>query len=273
MGHTSLTNRSVGPVDFVDGNNVGLLQQRGGFSGDWTAKIEGMSPDGIEQILLGLVVAATGLLLLRLMMLKLHDPFPLFTVSVGLGVVFGVAAITLGAKQPGFMELEALSLAIDFFLTPFVALELYRTISAGEHETQSWRFLGPIAASLLAGGFVVVYFASNPEKQDREQVMSVAFILDTLMTFCVLGYLISTIRKGLPQADRNIKWLRRFFLLTTAADAIDSFVEINLIFAGIPEKPAHFAYSGLVFAITAVCALALRKPQTENAPASGGTQS
>lgn len=232
-----------------------------------------MSPDGIEQILLGLVVAATALLLLRLMMLKLHDPFPLFTVSIGLGVVFGVAALTLGAQQPGFMELDALSLAIDFFLTPFVALELYRVVRNDEHETQSWRFLGPIAASLLAGGFVVVYFANNPEKDARQGAMSIAFILDTLMTFCVLGYLISTIRKGLPLAERNVRWLRRLFLLTTAADAIDSFVEINLYLAGIPEKPVHLAYSGLVFAITAVCALALRKRETENAPAPDGTQS
>src|SRR5580698_4439124 len=107
-----------------------------------------MSSDGIEQILLGLVVASTGLLLLRMMMLKLHDPFPLFTVSVGLGVVFGVAAITLVAKQPGFMELEALSLAIYFFLTPFVALEPQRTTGAVEHETESWRFLITIPASL-----------------------------------------------------------------------------------------------------------------------------
>lgn len=232
-----------------------------------------MSPDGIEQIMLGLVVAATALLLLRLMMLKLHDPFPLFTVSIGLGVVFGVAALTLGAKQPGFMELDALSLAIDFFLTPFVALELYRVIRSDEHETQSWRFLGPIAASLLAGGFVVIYFANNPDEESRKGVMSITFILDTLMTFCVLGYLISLVRKGLPPADRNVRWLRRFFLFATAADAIDSFAEINLYYAGINEKPAHLAYTGLVCLITAACALALRKPRQEDTPASAGTQS
>jgi hypothetical protein len=231
-----------------------------------------MSADGIEQILLGLVVGATALLLLRLMMLKLHDPFPLFTVSVGLGVVF-VAALTLGVQQPGSLELDALSLAIDFFLTPFVAVELYRTVRDDESEKQSWRFLGPIAASLLAGGFVVVYFANNPEKEAREGAMSIAFILDTLMTFCVLGYLISTIRKGLPVVERNVRWLRRLFLLTTAADALDSFIEVNLYFAGIPEKPVHFAYIGALSVITAVCALALRKAGSEQAPASDGTQS
>jgi hypothetical protein len=154
-----------------------------------------------------------------------------------------------------------------------VALELYRTVREDEHETQSWRFLGPIAAALLAGGFVVVYFANNPEKDARQGAASIAFMLDTLMTFCVMGYLISIVRKGLPPVERNVRWLRRLFLLTTAADAIDSFVEINLYIAGIAEKPVHLAYSGLVFAITAVCALALRKPPAESAPASGGTQS
>ena len=237
------------------------------------AKIETMSLDGIEQILIGAVVTVTAFLLLRMMMLRLHDPFPLFTVALGLGAVFDGAAVFLGSQQPGTLELYALSLAVDFFLAPFVALELFRTVHPGEDEKQSWRFIGPIAASLFAGGFVVSYLTANPEKEAREGVVFIAFVLDTLMTFCVLGYLISCLRRGMQPVERNVRWLRRLFFLTTAADAIDNFVELNLTFVGLSEKPVHLTYVGFVIVITAACAFALRKPRTEDAPASTGTPS
>lgn len=231
-----------------------------------------MSAEGIDHIFVGLVVLATCLLLLRLMLLRLQDPFPLFTTALGVSVVFSGASLLMHADQPGSLEVWALSMAVDFFLAPFVALELFRAVRPGEDETRSWRFIGPIAAALFAGGFVVSYFSTNPEKDAREGVLFVTFVLDTLMTFCVLGYMISCFRRGLPPAARNVRWLRWFFLVTTAADAVDGFVEINLTFAGLPERPVHLIYVGLVAAVTAACACALRKPGTADAPASGGSQ-
>lgn len=207
-----------------------------------------------------LFLGALAVFLLRLIMLRIQDRFPIFVISNGLDMVFGVAMVVLGAGSRAILNVDLVALAIGVTLTPFVAFELFRTAKA--EDGASLRFLGPIVGAVLAGCIVTGFLGSGPDEESLKEAYSTAYLFDTVVTLGVLGFLVGRLRRatGAGPVDRNLTWMRRLFVFEIASSGIRDIVE-PLLTAQL-NQIAYLVYVALSFVVMVVCAFSLRR-QTE----------
>jgi len=215
-----------------------------------------MSVGAIETALMVMFLAALAIFLVRLIMLRIQDVYPIFVISNGLDMVFGATAVVLGNGSRSMANVDLVGLAISVALTPFVAFELYRTKRADDHA--SLRFLAPVVVAMLAGCVVTGYLATGPDEESLKDAYVTAYLFDTAVTLGVLGFLVGKLRRGVGPADRNLTWMRRLFLFEIASSGIRNLVEPML--TAQSSQIAYDVYVGLSFVVMAVCAFALRKP-------------
>lgn len=222
-----------------------------------------MSPDAIEQILLQVLLGATALFVIRLFWLRIHDRYPLYVLSLGLSMVFAAPAFLPEMGQVKSMGIEMINLAMDIFIAPFVVLELFRTVPDDEHSPM--RFLAPAIGAVLAAGLVAFYVTSGLDMDSLRDTYGALFLMDTLVSFLIVGYLARKFRAGTPPGDANTMWIRRFFFLVVVMDLVTTFLELSV------DRPVakgiHIVYLGLSIVATVGCLVVLRKPKTESAPA------
>ncbi len=226
------------------------------------ATMEPMSVDVVGKVLTILFLGALALFLLRLIMLRIQDRYPIFVISNGLDLVFGAAMVVLGVGSRSEINVELVALAVGVSLTPFVAFELYRAQKADDHA--SLRFLAPIVAAMLAGCVVTGFLGSGPDEESMKEAYATGYLFDTVVTLGVLGFLVGKLRRGAGPVDRNLMWMRRLFVFEIAGSGIRDMAEPVL--TAESSKIAFAVYIGLSFVVTAVCAVALRK-QAEVTPA------
>jgi hypothetical protein len=222
-----------------------------------------MNVDAIAKVLTVLFLAALAVFLVRLIMLQIHSRYPLFVISNGLDMVFGVTMVLLGSTSRSLLNVDLLALVIGASLTPFVAFELYRLPKADDHS--SLRFLVPVVAAMAAGCIVTAYLGSAPDEDSLKEAYEAAFLFDTVVTLGVLGFLVGKLRRGAAPAQRNLIWMRRLFVFEIASSGIRSMIEPML--PGQPGEILYLVFVGLSFIAMAVCALALRKVPQEVTPA------
>ena len=221
-----------------------------------------MSVDLVTKVLTVLFLGALAVFLLRLIMLRMQDRFPIFVISNGLDLVFSTAMVVLGLGSRSELNIELVSLAAGVALTPFVAFELYRAKTADEHT--SLQFLAPVVVAMLAACAVTGFLATVPDEESLKEAYSTAYLFDTVVTLGVLGFLVGRLRHGIGPADRNVSWMRRLFAFEIASDGIrDILAPVLSADAG---KIVFIVNIGLSFIVMAVCASALRK-QREVTPA------
>jgi hypothetical protein len=232
-----------------------------------------MPVEAIEKVLMVLFLVALAVFLARLIRLRIQDRYPLFVISNGLDMVFGVTTVVLGTGARSVVNVDLVGLVISASLTPFVAFELYRASRADDHL--SLRFLAPLVAAMLAGSIVTGYLGTGPDEESLKDVWGGAYIFDTAVTLGVLGFLVGKLRRGaIPRTprgmilaatpvDHNLSWMRRLFVFEIASSGV-----LNLLEALVPAKfeMIYLVYVGLSFVVMAVCAVALRK-QREATPA------
>jgi hypothetical protein len=222
-----------------------------------------MSSDAIAQILLQVLLVATALFVIRLFWVRVPNRYPLYVLSMGLAVVFLVPGILPEMGQVKMAGLEMISLAMDIFIAPFVAMELFRTVT-GEEQNQT-RFLAPAIASVVAAGVVAVYATSGPDMDSLQDVFEALLMLDTLVSVVIVGYVTRKFRNGTPPGDSNTMWIRRYFFFTAVADLIGTIAEVSVDAAA--WKGIRIVFLSASVAATLGCLLVLRKPKTESAPA------
>jgi len=217
-----------------------------------------MPLEAIEKVLMVLFLAALAVFLTRLIMLRIQERYPLFVISNGLDMVFGVTMVVLGTGARSVVNVDLVGLVVSASLTPFVAFEIYRTSKADDHL--SLRFLAPVVAAMLAGSIVTGYLGTGPDEESLKEAWGGAYIFDTAVTLGVLGFLVAKLRRGTipgtPPADHNLSWMRRLFVFEIASSGV-----LNLLEALLPAKfeIIYLVYVGLSFVVMAVCAAALRK--------------
>jgi hypothetical protein len=214
-----------------------------------------MPVDAVVKVLTVLFLGALAVFLLRLFLLRIQDRYPLFVISNGLDMVFGVMVVLPGLESRSLMNVDFLALVIGSCLTPFVAFELYRAKPAD--DPKSLRFLAPVIAAILAGCIVTAFLASGPDDESLKDAYSIAFIFDTVVTFGVLGFLVGKLRTRVAPAGRNLIWMRGLFVFEVASSSLMTMFE-----ASMPAQSGgalRVIYVGLSFLVMAVCALALRK--------------
>jgi asparagine N-glycosylation enzyme membrane subunit Stt3 len=224
--------------------------------------MERMSVDAVDKGFTVLFLGALAIFLLRLIMLRMQDRYPIFVISNGLDLVFGAAMVALGIGSRGETNVDLVAIAVGVSLTPFVAFELYRTKMPEDHA--SLRFLAPVVAAMLAGCVVTGFLGSNPDDESMKEAYVMGYFFDTVVTLGVLGFLVGKLRRGVSPADHNLIWMRRLFVFEIASSGIRDMAEP--LFNAESSKIAFAVYIGLSFVVTAVCAFALRK-QTEVTPA------
>src|SRR5271166_134687 len=197
------------------GNSPGLQRA--------VATMEPMSLDAIAKTLMILFLGALAVFLVRLIMLRIQERYPIFVISNGLDMVFGVAMVLLGTGARSLVNVDLVALAIDVALTPFVAFELYRATKAD--DPFSLRFLAPVVVAMLAGCVVTGYLATAPDEEALKEAYATAYLFDTVVTLGVLGFLVGKLRRGAGPADRNLKWMRRLFVFEIASSGIRNMVE------------------------------------------------
>jgi hypothetical protein len=216
-----------------------------------------MQVDAVSKVMMVLFLGALAVFLVRLIMLRIQNRFPLFVISNGLDMVFGVTMVALGTETRSLLNVDLLGLVMGATLTPFVAFELYR--SQYDEDHQSLRFLVPITATVVAGCIVTAYLGSTPDEESMKGAYEFGILFDTVVTFGVLGLLVGKMRHGVSPADRNLSWMRRLFVFEVASSGL-----LTLVDALAPAQSGnvvHLIYVGLSFVVMAVCALALRKQQ------------
>ncbi|MGA7415944.1 MAG: hypothetical protein WBW33_36065, partial [Bryobacteraceae bacterium] len=136
-----------------------------------------MSVDAVAKVLMVLFLGALAVFLLRLIMLRIQHWYPIFVISNGLDMVFGVATVLLGVGSRGEANVELVALAVSVTLTPFVAFELYRAKKPDDHL--SLRFLAPVVAAMLAGCVVTGFLGTGPDEESMKEAWLTAYLFDT----------------------------------------------------------------------------------------------
>jgi hypothetical protein len=214
-----------------------------------------MSPDAIVRIMLILWITALGLLLLRLLWLRLHQTYLLFTISAALDLVFGLASLKYGLLSRSVANLGLLGDTMDLFLTPSIALELFS--APGTFAMYPIRYLSPVLLTVFAGAGINLFLVSGPDSDSLEAAAGLAYIADTMMTIFVLSFVLRKNRTQELLVERNTLWLRRLFTIELIMSAVHS-----LIAPFIDAKQFNFVdivFFGLSVIATAACTLALRK--------------
>lgn len=213
--------------------------------------------------LLILWLAALCLLMLRLLHLRLHHSYPLFTMSTGFDIIFGAAAVYMGISAAGMANLGLLGDTMDVFLTPFIALELFSI--RPDRDGAPARFIGPALVTLAAAGAVVVFLMNSPDGDSLEAAEGIAFLADTVMTVVVIWYALRKSFRASPLPGRNLLWLRRLFLIELVSSALRNLVAP--LFANARLTLLDIAFIAVSVIATAVCTLALRKKNEPSVPA------
>ena len=152
-----------------------------------------MTADAIAQVLLISWMVALGLLLIRMLALRLHHSHLLFVVSCGIDLVFGIATLQYGIASQAAAGLGLLGDTMDVFLTPSVASELYGPpISVESYPT---RTLTPLILTLLAGIGIDLFLTSGPDTDSFQSAGLLAFIADTIITLLVISYIVRRSRR------------------------------------------------------------------------------
>jgi hypothetical protein len=221
-----------------------------------------MSPDSIMRYVLVIWLVALLALLLRLFQLHLHHRIPLFTLSTAFDIVFGATTAYLGVNATALANLGLLGNAMDLFLTPFIAFELFSAKSEGDGNS---KFLGPALVTLGAAAAVVLFLMGSPGVDSIEVAEGLAFLADTVMTVVVAWYALRKMGGSTAAPGRNLLWIRRLFVIELVSSALRSIIEPLL-------ASAHFNALDIVFfavsvIATALCTVALRKRSEPSAPA------
>jgi hypothetical protein len=213
--------------------------------------------------LLILWLAALCLLMLRLVHLRLHHSYPLFTMSTGFDIIFGAAAVHIGINAAGMANVGLLGDTMDVFLTPFIALELFS--SKTDREGTPARFIGPALVTLGAAAAVVVFLMNSPDADSLEVAEGLAFLMDTVMTVVVIWYALRKSFRPSTVPGRNLLWLRRLFIIELVSSALRNLVAP--LFANAHLTLLDIAFILVSVIATAVCTLALRKKNDPSVPA------
>jgi hypothetical protein len=221
-----------------------------------------MNLDAIARILLILWMSALGCLVIRLLLLRLHHGYLLFTVSCGLDLAFGVATLQYGITSQASETLALLGDTMDIFLTPSVAAELFGP--AGAFEAYPARQITPLILTFVAGLGIELFLAGNPDTESFQSASVLAFLADTIVTLVVIGYITRKARQRDAAVERNALWLRRLFAVELVAGAIRNLV--GLFLASPQVGVIDIVFFSVCLVATAVCTFALRKPPP--APAS-----
>ena len=214
-----------------------------------------MSADTTIHYLLILWLAALCLLMLRLLHLRLHHRYPLFTLSTGFDIVFGAATVYIGLNAAGMANLGLLGDTMDLFLTPFIAFELFSTNV--ERKGDYAKFMGPALVTMGAAAVVVLFLMSSPDADSIEAAEGLAFLMDTLVTVVVIWYALRKSSRASATPERNLLWLRRLFLVELVSSALRSIIEPLFASAHVTALDIVFFVVGVI--ATAVCTFALRK--------------
>jgi hypothetical protein len=213
-----------------------------------------MPLDTIVHYLLMAWIAALGLLLVRMLWLKLHHQYLLFVISTGLDIVFGAATLETGLASRAAQGLGLLGNTMDIFLAPAIAIELFH--SQDRPALSQSRFLTTLILMILAAGAVILFLSGTPDNESFQSAAGLAFLADTMVTLFVLSYVVRRYRQK-EIVDRNTLWLRRLFTFELVMSALHS-----LIGPFLEEWQFNFFDIGF-FAIsvlaTAICTLALRR--------------
>jgi hypothetical protein len=215
-----------------------------------------MTADAISQILLISWMIALGLLLIRMLALRLHHSHLLFVVSCGIDLVFGIATLQYGIASQAAAGLGLLGDTMDVFLTPSVASELYGPpVSVEAYPT---RTLTPLILTLLAGIGIDLFLTSTPDTDSFQSAGLLAFIADTIITLLVISYIVRRSRQQELLVERNSLWLRRLFAIELIASGLRSLVGP---FLAEPQVGiVDVLFFGVCLVATSVCMFALRRP-------------
>jgi hypothetical protein len=220
-----------------------------------------MTADAIAQILLISWMVALGLLLMRMLMLRLHHTHLLFAVSCGIDLVFGIATLQYGIASQAAAGMGLLGDTMDVFLTPSVASELFGPPVAV--EAYSTRTLTPIILTLLAGIGIDLFLTNTPDADSFQSASLLAFVADTIITLLVISYIVRRSRQQDLLVERNSLWLRRLFAVELIASGLRSLVGP---FIAEPQVGiVDVLFFAVCLAATAVCMLALRKTPESSA--------
>jgi hypothetical protein len=214
-----------------------------------------MTPDAISRMLLMCWMGALGLLLIRLLWLRLHHDYLLFAVSCATDVIFGITMLHYGLASQATAGLGLLGDTMDVFLTPSVGAELFGPARATEPYAS--RQLTPLIFTLLAGLGIDLFLVSSPDADSLQAASVLAFMVDTVVALVVVSYVLRRLRTRERTADRNLAWLQRLFAVELIASVVRSLFGLFL------DSPQASVLDILFFSVclcaTSACVISLRK--------------
>lgn len=223
----------------------------------------------LEQAEHWLEIAGTafdGLLLLRVLQLRLHRVYAFLTLACGLAFFFDCVALWLGNDSPENVRVFLYSRFLYLFIYPLVAWDVFEQVG---HQIGKLRrmAMGRLLSGLILTSVLGLLIAGSTEGGDAPTgsalVGTVAVILWAGASTASLAFLLTVHRvlkaQKLELPNNTFVWMR-YFELSLLAEVINCFSSLMISFVKSPQGIQIINLSFLCYeiTITAWCLLRLR---------------
>jgi len=215
--------------------------------------------------------ALDGLLLLRVLQLRLHRVYAFLTLACGLAVFFDTVALWLGVNSEENVRVFLYSRFLYTFIYPLVAWDVFEQIAdqIGKLRRMAMRRLisGLVLTSIL-GLLVAGSGDSGDSASDATVLGTIAIVLWAGASAASLAFLITVQRilraQKFELPHNTFVWMR-YFELSLLAEVVNCFA--SLVFSFVKSTTAvgviNIVFICYEIAITAWCLLRLRMIQSD----------
>ncbi|MFL6448004.1 MAG: hypothetical protein ACJ746_09990 [Bryobacteraceae bacterium] len=227
----------------------------------------------LEQSTHWLEIAGTaldGLLLFRVLQLRLHRVYAFVTLACGLAVFFDGVALWLGTNSEENLRVFLYSRFLYLFLYPLVAWDVFEQIADQIRKLRRMA-MGRLVSALVLTSILGLFIAGAGESGDSSSgsvVGTIAIILWAGASTASLAFLFTVQRilhaQKLELPNNTFVWMR-YFELSLLAEVVNCFS--SLVFSFV-KSTAAVGVINIVFicyeiAITTWCLLRLRMIQSD----------
>lgn len=214
-------------------------------------------------------VALDGLLLVRVLQLRLYKVYAFVTLACVLGLFFDAVGLWLGNESPEYMRVFIYSRFLYALIYPLAAWDVFEQIADQVGRVRRMAMSRLISALVLTSILSLVILGSGESESSGTASGTdlVAIILWAGTSTASLAFLFTMGRilraQHLELPNNTFVWMR-YFQLSFLAEAVNCFLSLTISFVKSPTNVAVINISLMCFeiAITVWCLLRLRMIQS-----------
>jgi hypothetical protein len=215
-------------------------------------------------------VALDGLLLARVLQLRLHKVYAFVTLACVLGLFFDAVGLWLGNESPEYLRVFIYSRFLYALIYPLAAWDVFEQIADQVGRVRRMAMGRLISALVLTSILSMIVLGSGEGESSGTSSATdlVAVILWAGTSTASLAFLFTMGRilraQHLELPNNTFVWMR-YFQLSFLAEAVNCFLSLTMSFVKSPTNVAVINISLMCYeiAITVWCLLRLRMIQSD----------